>query len=310
MTTQVKQNNIRISARKAKLVIDLIRNKPVNEALRILNNTNKKFAPIVAKLLKSAIANVEHNSKDMDPTQLYVYKIVANQGPTLKRMLPRAKGAADRIKKRTTHLVITLSDDKNEKITEQQAIKERLAKRKQNKTETASKLAQEPTKVVTVDEQELAKREQQVLKVVEPTEVSAADKAKGIEAPVVETENIIISMTKKNALALFENPEKNVVFYKVTPTNPVKRVIVYAVAPEKKVLGEFDLETIDIGAPSTIWRKYNKQSVLVKKEFDTYFVESKKAHAMIASRTFKYRTPKKLSDYNMKKGPSGFQYLK
>ncbi|WP_443080791.1 50S ribosomal protein L22 [Ureaplasma sp. ES3154-GEN] len=305
MTTQVKQNNIRISARKAKLVIDLVRNKPVNEALRILNNTNKKFAPIVAKLLKSAIANVEHNSKDMDPTKLYVYKIVANQGPTLKRMLPRAKGSADRINKRTTHLVITLSDDRNENALEQQAIKDRLAKRKQKQNVVETPVVKPAT--VEVDEQELAKREQEVLQVVE---VSEANKEDGSKPTVIETENIIISMTKKNALALFENPEKNVVFYKVTPTNPVKRVIVYAVAPEKKVLGEFDLETIDVAAPSTVWRKYNKQSVLAKKEFDTYYADSKKAHAMIASRTFKYRTPKKLSDYNMKKGPSGFQYLK
>ena len=92
----------RISARKVKIVIDLIRGKKVDEAIAILKYTNKAAAPMVEKLLKSAVANAVNNHS-MDETKLYVSEIYANQGPTMKRIMARAKGSANRIRKRTYH---------------------------------------------------------------------------------------------------------------------------------------------------------------------------------------------------------------
>ena len=93
----------RISARKVKIVADLIRGKNVDEALAIVKFTPKASSEIIEKLLKSAIANAENNH-NMKHENLYVAEIYANQGPTLKRIRPAAKGSAVRIRKRTSHI--------------------------------------------------------------------------------------------------------------------------------------------------------------------------------------------------------------
>ena len=103
--------NARISARKVKIVADLIRGKKVSEALAIVKFAPKASAEIIEKLLKSAIANAENNHF-MKSEDLYVAEIFANQGPTLKRIRPAAKGSAVRIRKRTSHITIVLRDDK------------------------------------------------------------------------------------------------------------------------------------------------------------------------------------------------------
>ena len=99
----------RISARKVKIVIDLIRGKKVKEAIAILKYTNKAAAPMVEKLVKLAMANAVNNHQ-MDETKLYISEIYANQGPTMKRIMPRAKGSANRIRKRTSHIVVVLKE--------------------------------------------------------------------------------------------------------------------------------------------------------------------------------------------------------
>jgi len=104
-----KLSYARISSRKVKTVIDLIRNKKVGEALAILNNTPKAASELTLKLLKSAIANAENNH-GMDAEKLYVAEIYANQGPTLKRVRPRAQGRAFRIRKRTSHITVVLKE--------------------------------------------------------------------------------------------------------------------------------------------------------------------------------------------------------
>lgn len=98
---------IRISARKVKVVIDLIRGKSVKEAAAILMYTPKAAAEPVLKLLNSAIANAENNL-ELDRENLYVAEVYANQGPSLKRFRPRAQGRASRILKRTSHITIVL----------------------------------------------------------------------------------------------------------------------------------------------------------------------------------------------------------
>ncbi len=104
-----KLSYARISSRKVKTVIDLIRNKNVGEAMAILKFTPKSAAEIVEKLLASAIANAENNF-GMDTEKLYVAEIYANQGPTLKRVRPRAQGRAFRIRKRTSHITVVLKE--------------------------------------------------------------------------------------------------------------------------------------------------------------------------------------------------------
>ena len=99
----------RISARKVKIVIDLIRGKDVKEALAILKFTPKAASPLVEKVLKSAIANAENNH-NMDADKLYVAEIYANQGTTMKRIRAATQGRANRIRKRTSHIEVVLKE--------------------------------------------------------------------------------------------------------------------------------------------------------------------------------------------------------
>ena len=99
----------RISSRKVKIVADLIRGKDVDEALAIMKFTPKASSEVLEKLLKSAIANAENNN-GMKHEKLYVAEIFANQGPTLKRIRPAAKGSAVRIRKRTSHITIVIKE--------------------------------------------------------------------------------------------------------------------------------------------------------------------------------------------------------
>lgn len=113
METKAIAKYIRISPRKARLVVDLIRGKKVEEALAILRFTPQISTEPVSKVLKSAIANAEHNL-ELSPDDLYVTKIYVDQGPTLKRIMPRAQGRADRIRKRTSHITVFVGDKKEE----------------------------------------------------------------------------------------------------------------------------------------------------------------------------------------------------
>ena len=99
----------RLSAQKARLVADQIRGKKVDEALDILAFSNKKGADIVKKVLESAIANAEHND-GADVDELTVSTIFVDEGMTMKRIRPRAKGRADRILKRSCHITVKVSE--------------------------------------------------------------------------------------------------------------------------------------------------------------------------------------------------------
>ena len=99
----------RISPRKVKIVLDLIRNKDADVALAILKNTPKSASEYLIKLLNSAIANAENNFS-MDRSKLYVSECFVCPGPTMKRMMPRAKGSGDRILKRMSHVTIAVSE--------------------------------------------------------------------------------------------------------------------------------------------------------------------------------------------------------
>ena len=99
----------RISAQKARLVVDLIRGRRVEQALGILEFTSKKAAGVIAKTVKSAVANAE-STQNVDVDQLYVKRAYVDEGPTLKRFMPRAHGRATPIAKRTSHITIVVDE--------------------------------------------------------------------------------------------------------------------------------------------------------------------------------------------------------
>ncbi len=102
---------IRVSPRKARMVVDLIRGKKLDEALAILRYTPNKATDAVTKVVKSAAANAEHNY-EMDRDELFISAVFIDQGPSLKRMMPRAMGRADIIKRKTSHITVVVSDKK------------------------------------------------------------------------------------------------------------------------------------------------------------------------------------------------------
>nr|AGQ18500.1 L22 ribosomal protein ['Bellis perennis' phytoplasma] len=108
MNVKAIANQMSVAPRKTRLVADLIRGKHVREAQAILMFTPKAASPIVSKLLKSAVANAVHNFS-LKEEELYVKEIFVNEGLRLTRLLPRAKGKTDKIKKRTSHITIVVS---------------------------------------------------------------------------------------------------------------------------------------------------------------------------------------------------------
>ena len=111
MSQQAKAHvyNIRIPARKVRLVLDLIRGKQVGEAIAILRHTPRSASPVLEKLLNSAVANAEHNYQ-LDVNKLVVSEAFANEGPTMKRFQPRSQGRAFSIFKRTSHITLVVSE--------------------------------------------------------------------------------------------------------------------------------------------------------------------------------------------------------
>ena len=106
---KAKLKNTRISARKARLVVDMVRGKPVSVALDTLKLTNKKAAPLVSKLIQSAMANATNNAT-VDVDRLVVSEVFVDEGATLKRFLPRAQGRATPIRKRSSHITVKLAE--------------------------------------------------------------------------------------------------------------------------------------------------------------------------------------------------------
>ena len=109
MEAKAIAKTVRIAPRKARLVIDLVRNKSVIEADHILSNLNKEAARIIHKVLKSAVANAENNL-GLDKENLYVKEAYVNEGQTMKRARMGSRGHVDPIKKRTSHITVVVSE--------------------------------------------------------------------------------------------------------------------------------------------------------------------------------------------------------
>src|SRR5580700_7888429 len=113
---------IRVSAQKARLVVDLIRGRRANDAIIVLRSVNKRIAPAVEKVLHSAIANAQNRNEDVDVDNLYVAEAYVNEGPRQKRIRPAPMGRAYRYVRRSSHIAVVVSDKKGaETVTEENA---------------------------------------------------------------------------------------------------------------------------------------------------------------------------------------------
>ena len=108
----VQRRHLRSSARKARMVVNMIRHLRVSEALDLLRYDRKGVSPEIAKLLESGVANVTEHARDWDIDRLIVSAAWVDEGPTMRRFLPRAMGRATRIRKRTSHVTLVLEQDK------------------------------------------------------------------------------------------------------------------------------------------------------------------------------------------------------
>lgn len=133
MRVYAKLRYLRIAPRKVRLVADLLRGKTVEEAQNTLHFTAKRAAPPLLKLLKSAIANAKNNFR-LEEKELYISKVLVDEGPKLKRWIARARGKADEIQKKTSHITIVL----DEVVKEPKEIKEGA---EMEKTEKVKKIA-------------------------------------------------------------------------------------------------------------------------------------------------------------------------
>jgi len=165
---------LRISSSKVIIVLDLIRGKRYEDAVNILSNTNKSASPLILKVLNSAAANAENNL-NMSKDTLFVAECYATQGPTYKRMMPRAKGRGDRILKRTSHIRVILD--------EKQDVAKTIAKAKPSKTAaSAEKKPEAPKKPEK-------KSEGATVKKTTTTPKPKSTPGKGAENPITETPN-------------------------------------------------------------------------------------------------------------------------
>jgi large subunit ribosomal protein L22 len=110
---------LHVSAQKARLVIDMIRGRQAGEAINILGAVNKRIAPAVEKVLRSAIANAESKSEDVDVDKLFVAEAYVNEGPRQKRIRPAPMGRAYRYQRRTSHIVVKLAERETAEASEE-----------------------------------------------------------------------------------------------------------------------------------------------------------------------------------------------
>jgi len=110
MEVKAEARYVRVSPQKARLVVDLIRGMRADDAITVLQTTNKGIAPTVEKVLRSAIANAENRSAEVDVDKLYVSQAYVNEGPKMKRIRPAPMGRAYRYQRRMAHIVVKVSE--------------------------------------------------------------------------------------------------------------------------------------------------------------------------------------------------------
>jgi len=116
MTRKAEARYVRVSPQKARLVVDQIRGRKVGDAINTLRSTNKRIAPTVEKVLRSAIANAGGGTGDVDVDTLVVKEAYVNEGPRVKRIRPAPMGRAYRYQRRTAHIVVKVWDGEDEQV--------------------------------------------------------------------------------------------------------------------------------------------------------------------------------------------------
>ncbi len=156
MEVKAKLNNLRIAPRKVRLVADLIRRKKVHEARAILDFTVKKATLPLKKLLDSCVANAKNNFQ-IEPDNLYISKITVDEGPKYKRWMPRARGTAYEIQKKTSHITIILDEVEGLKIAKKKSGKMKKSAEKEPEVQTAATSEEAFVKEKKHDWQEIKK---------------------------------------------------------------------------------------------------------------------------------------------------------
>jgi large subunit ribosomal protein L22 len=189
--TKASSKYIRISARKARLVVDTIRGKDLAAAQQILDFSDRAAARVVGKVLRAAAANAENNN-GLTPDNLFVSRAYVDEGPTLKRFRPRAMGRATRINKRTCHITVVLDERELEKVAPKRG-RLRKAVTGRGKAATARGKAEEKEKAEAAEEQEkpeekaeAATAKPKAAKAKKPAAKAPAKKAAAKKAPAAK----------------------------------------------------------------------------------------------------------------------------
>lgn len=190
--TRAVARHIRVSASKARAVLDLIRGEPYGRASEILEFSDRSVSDVVSKCLDSAVANAEHND-EISAEELYVSACYADEGPTLKRWRPRARGRATRINKRTCHITIIVSRYSDAELT---AMRERAESR--GRTGASEKAAE--SRRQRVEKSRAAEAEAEAVEEAgDEAGAEPADAAEGVpeEAPVEEAEEDVAEVAEE-----------------------------------------------------------------------------------------------------------------
>jgi large subunit ribosomal protein L22 len=199
--TRAQVKNVRMSATKARVVLDLVRGKPVAEAVDLLTYTERAAAEVIGKCLDSAVANAEHNDQ-IDPETLFVAACYADEGRTLYRWRPRARGRATRIRKRTCHITMIVSPMPAEMLARAQAKREaipgsRAARRRgQEAASRSERVARSQGAADAAEDEEIVDQDAEAVAVADEAieadaEVSTADYDESELTESLEDEGIV-----------------------------------------------------------------------------------------------------------------------
>jgi large subunit ribosomal protein L22 len=214
--TRAQMRFARFSASKARAVLDLVRGLPVSEAAEVLQFTERGPSVVIAKVLASAIANAEHND-ELDGDSLYVSACYADEGPTLKRWRPRARGRATRIRKRTCHITIIVSpmpDEMAARVEARQAAaparrrgrraqESRRARVARSRGETVTPEGEEPTAVAADEE-----IEEEAEAGGEPTDEMVEEAGEAADEVVEEAEGAAVPAADESAVDEGDEPDE------------------------------------------------------------------------------------------------------
>lgn len=181
METKASAKYVRISPRKARLVVDLIRGKDVGEAQQILDYSDKAAARVIGKVLNAAIANAEHNN-NLDADDLFVSRAFVDEGPTLKRFRPRALGRATRINKRTSHITLVLDEREPRPEAKRRRFRRRPKPKPQAPGETPVEITEEELEEIEEPEEGLAEAAAEAAGEIEEPEEGGATEREAAES--------------------------------------------------------------------------------------------------------------------------------